>query len=57
MPKNPLGEPQSGKPAGKAEQQAASESTKDGLKKTREASQTRDEVREQKTSQGQPNRG
>jgi hypothetical protein len=45
------------KPATPAEQKAASKSTKDGLEKTRDNTQTRGEVREQKTPQGQPNRG
>ncbi len=57
MPKKPLDDVQSNKPASKAEQQAARETTKDGLKKARDARHTRDEVLEQKTSQGQPNRG
>ncbi len=57
MPKKPLDDVQSNKPASKAEQQAARETTKDGLKKARDARHTRDEVLEQKTSQGQPSRG
>jgi hypothetical protein len=49
--------PNERKPAGQAEKQAADASTKDGLETTRENSQTRQEVRQQKSSQGQPNRG
>jgi hypothetical protein len=45
------------RPATPAEQKAAEQSTKDGLEKTRDNSQTRGEVRQQKTPQGQPNRG
>jgi hypothetical protein len=45
------------KPATPAEQKAAQQSTKDGLQKTRDNTQTRGEVRQQKTPQGQSNRG
>ena len=50
-------DPKPAKPAGKAEQQAADASTKDGLQAGRESTNTRQEVRQQKTPQGQPNRG
>jgi hypothetical protein len=49
--------PQPAKPAGKAQQQAADASTKDGLQAGRENTNSRQEVRQQKSSQGQPNRG
>lgn len=49
--------PRPAKPAGKAEQDAAEASTKDGLEITRENTPSRSEVRQQKTPQGQPNKG
>ena len=49
--------PNEAKPTGKSDKKAADASTKDGLKVTRENSQTRQEVRQQKSNQGQPNRG
>jgi hypothetical protein len=57
MAKERTDNPDSAKPATPAEQKAGKESTKDGLEKTRDNSQTRGEVRQQKTPQGQPNRG
>jgi hypothetical protein len=49
--------PETNKSATSAEQQAGKKSTKDGLQKTRDSRQTRVEVRQQKTPQGQSNRG
>jgi hypothetical protein len=49
--------PETAKPATPAEQRAASQSTKDGLQKTRENTNDRAEVNKQKTPQGQSNRG
>jgi hypothetical protein len=49
--------PETSKPATPAEAKAGAQSTKDGLKKTREATQTRAEVRQQKTPEGHSNRG
>lgn len=43
--------------AGSAGKQAGDATSQDGLKLTRENSATRQEVRQQKSSQGQPNRG
>ncbi len=57
MPQKPTNDAQTSKPAGEAERQAARQSTKDGLKKSRESHQTRDEIRDQKAAQGQPNSG
>lgn len=49
--------PNEAKPTTKAEKKAADASTKNGLEVTRESSHTRQEVRQQKSNQGQPNRG
>lgn len=49
--------PETAKPATPSEQLSASQSTKDGLQKTRENTQSRDEISKQKTPQGQSNRG
>jgi hypothetical protein len=49
--------PTPAKPAGKAEQEAANQTTKDGLEPGRENTPNRQEVRQQKTQQGLPNRG
>ena len=45
------------KPASSAEKHAAEKTTNDGLQPGRQTTNTREQVREQKTSQGQPNRG
>lgn len=57
MPKERTSNPETNKPATSSEQKAAGKSTKDGLQKTRENSQSREEVSQQKTPQGKPNRG
>lgn len=57
MPDKSPDTPQPAKPASHAEQQAAEASTKDGLQPGQENSKSRQRVREQKTPQGQPNRG
>lgn len=57
MPKERTSNPETNKPATPSEQKAADKSTKDGLQKTRENSQSREEVSQQKTPQGTPNRG
>ncbi len=49
--------PNIAKPASKAEKKAADASTQDGLEVTRENTQTRKEVLDKKSAQGQPNRG
>jgi hypothetical protein len=57
MPTKRNSNPETAKPATPAEQRAASQSTKDGLQKTRENTNDRAEVNKQKTPQGQSNRG
>lgn len=57
MPKERTSNPESAKPATPAEQQAANQSTKDGLQKIRENTNDRAKVSKQKTPQGQSNRG
>jgi hypothetical protein len=57
MADKPATAPKPAKPAGNAEQQAASQTTKDGLEPGRENTPNRQEVRQQKTQQGLPNRG
>ena len=57
MPKERTSNPETAKPATPAQKQAADQSTKDGLQKTRDNTSDRAEVSKQKTPQGQPNRG
>ncbi len=57
MPDKSTNKPNIAKPAGKAERKAADATTQDGLEPTRESTQTRKEVLQTKTPQGQPNRG
>jgi hypothetical protein len=57
MTDNGASKAKSDKPATAAEYEAGAKSTKDGLQKTRGNSQTRAEVQQQKTQEGQPNRG
>ena len=57
MPKERNASVETNKPAVPADKRAASESTQDGLQKTRENSASREEVSQAKTPQGQSNRG
>jgi hypothetical protein len=57
MPKARTSNPETAKPPTPTEQAAAQKSTEDGLQKTRGNTQTRAEISQQKTPQGQSNRG
>lgn len=57
MPKEHASHPETAKPATPTEKHAASNSTKDGLDKTRENTSDRAEISKQKTPQGQSNKG
>jgi hypothetical protein len=57
MSDSPKKAPVPAKPPGSAEKSAAEQSTEDGLQAGRKNTNSRQEVLEQKTPQGQPNRG
>ena len=57
MPDTPANAPVPAKPAGSAEKRAAEKTTDNGLEPGRENTKSRKEIRQDKASQGQPNRG
>lgn len=57
MANKPATSPVPAKPAGSAEKRAARKTTDDGLQPGREDTKSRKEIRQDKVSQGQPNRG